>query len=295
MQLALRGRDFQASAISPLVEMGAYEALWLQKGASFKSLADRFRDNEGALPSDLVEEGIAKEHGLRVLDILRSSGISDFGVRVHGAGEYPKKLRDARHPIELLYYQGWWDLVETRCVAVVGTRNPSKEGVARAERLSRLLVDNEFTVVSGLAKGIDTVAHTTAIERGGRTIAVLGTPLSQTYPKQNECLQKRIGEEFLLISQVPVLKYMQAKNPRVNSYFFPERNVTMSALTEATVIVEAGETSGTLYQAKAAIDQGRKLFILESCFHKENLTWPKKFAGMGAIRVQDFDDIIQNL
>ena len=275
--------------------MGAYEALWLRKGATFKSIADLFRDNEGAVPSDFVEETVAVEHAERVLPILREDGISDFGVRVHGAGEYPGKLRDAKHPIELLYYQGWWDLVETKCVAIVGTRSPSEEGVARAKKLVKCLAADGVTIVSGLARGIDTVAHTTAVEEGGKTIAVLGTPLNRVYPKENAGLQQRLGDKFLLISQVPVLKYLQAKNPRVNSYFFPERNVTMSALTQGTVIVEAGETSGTLYQARAAMEQGRKLFILDSCFRQPKLTWPAKFAGEGAVRVRDYDDIRTHL
>lgn len=295
MQLPLKSDDFQSRALSPFTEMGAYEALWLRKGATFKSIADLFRDNEGAVPSDFVEETVAVEHAERVLPILREDGISDFGVRIHGAGEYPGKLRDAKHPIELLYYQGWWDLVETKCVAIVGTRSPSEEGVARAKKLVKCLAADGVTIVSGLARGIDTVAHTTAVEEGGKTIAVLGTPLNRVYPKENAGLQQRLGDKFLLISQVPVLKYLQAKNPRVNSYFFPERNVTMSALTQGTVIVEAGETSGTLYQARAAMEQGRKLFILDSCFRQPKLTWPAKFAGEGAVRVRDYDDIRTHL
>lgn len=294
MQQALKATDFESRAISPLLEMGAYEALWLRKGASFKSIAEIFRENLGAVPSDFVSEAEALDCARRVMDALNSDGVEDFGVRVHGAGEYPDKLRDARHPIELLYYRGWWDLVETPCIAVVGTRNPSKDGVSRAARLTRCLVEDGYTVVSGLAKGIDTTAHTVAIEAGGKTIAVLGTPLSQSYPKSNADLQRRLGDEFLLVSQVPVLNYMRAKDPRVNRHFFPERNVTMSALTQGTVIVEAGETSGTLYQARAALHQGRKLFILDSCFLR-GLNWPEKLQGQGAIRVTDYGDIQANL
>lgn len=294
MQLALKPQDFRSRAISPMLEMGAYEALWLRKGASFKSLADMFSENLGAVPSDFVTEEEALQRAAQVVEFMRDAGVLDFGVRVHGAGEYPRPLRDARHPVELLYYRGWWDLVETPGIAVVGTRNPSKEGVARVKRLTNRLVEDGYTIVSGLAKGVDTVAHSTAIKAGGRTIAVLGTPLNRSYPKENAELQRRLGDEFLLISQVPVLRYMQAKDPRVNSYFFPERNVTMSALTLATVIVEAGETSGTLYQARAALEQGRKLFILESCFHR-GLSWPEKLQRQGAIRVADYDDIMANL
>lgn len=293
-QLALKANGFEDRAVSPLLELGAYEALWLRKATSFKSIADLFRKNLGAVPSDFVPEGEVFECARQVLEVMRRDDVPNFGVRVHGAGEYPAKLRDARHPIEFLYYRGWWDLVETPCVAIVGTRNPSEDGVARAARIARHLVTDGYTVVSGLAKGIDRVAHTTAIEQGGKTIAVLGTPLNRVYPKENTDLQRWLGDEFLLISQVPVLKYMLAKDPRVNSYFFPERNVTMSALTIGTVIVEAGETSGTLYQARAAMQQGRKLFILDSCFRR-GLTWPNKFAEQGAVRVRDYDDIRTNL
>lgn len=294
VQLALKTNDFRSSAISPLKEMGAYEALWLRKGTSFKSLAEMFRKNLAAIPSDFVSEVEASECANRVLAVMSDAGVRDFGVRVHGAGEYPSKLRDAKYPIELLYYRGWWDLVETPAVAIVGTRKPSREGIARAKRLAKSFVKDGYTVVSGLAKGIDTAAHTAAIDAGGRTIAVLGTPLTSVYPRENVDLQRQIGDDFLLVSQVPVLRHRQAKDPRVNRHFFPERNVTMSALTLGSVIVEAGETSGTLYQARAALDQGRKLFVLDNCFQR-GLNWPEKLLKQGAIRVADFEDIRANL
>jgi DNA processing protein len=158
----------------------------------------------------------------------------------------------------------------------------------------RELVGQDYTIVSGLAQGVDTVAHTTAIENKGRTIAVIGTPISEVYSRENAELQRRIAEEFLLVSQVPVLRY-KAQTPKWNKLFFPERNKTMSALTEATIIVEAGETSGTLIQARAALQQGRKLFILESNFGKDNLTWPEIYEKQGAIRVRHVDDILYAL
>lgn len=276
--------------ISPRRELGAYEALWLEQGATFKTLANLFAKNPGSLPSDLIDERTADACADRVLKSLKAAGVHHFGVRIHQAGDYPPKLRDARHPVELLYYQGAWELTETRSVAVVGSREASEDGVRRAGRLARELVDRGFTVVSGLAKGIDTAAHTAAIERNGRTIAVIGTPLGIAYPKGNADLQKRIANEFLLVSQVPVLRYANQAVPQ-NRLFFPERNATMSALTEATIIVEAGETSGTLTQARAAIHQGRKLFILDSCFDRKDITWPARFAAEGAIRVRTPNDI----
>lgn len=281
-------------AVSPLKEMGAYEALWAKQETTFRSLADRFREFPDALPSDLVPEYEAKYFADVVLQLLHKADITQFGVRIHRAGEYPRKLRDAEDPVELLYYRGWWDLAETRAVAVVGTRKPSAEGIKRTARLVVDLVKDGFTIVSGLARGIDTAAHRTAIESHGRTIAVIGTPLTHAYPKQNFALQEHIAKEFLLVTQVPVYRYSK-QDYRRNRSFFPERNITMSALTEGTIIVEAGQTSGTLIQARAALQQGRKLFILNNCFENPLLNWPQRLEAMGAIRVRRYEDIAKHL
>ena len=286
--------DFEALAVSPYNEMGAYEALWSEPSTTFKSLSERFAKLPGKMPTDLVSIEKARACAEFVKKRFEEAEIGRFGVQVHGAGEYPVKLRDAAHPVELLYYQGWWSLVYSRSVAVVGARKPSRDGLARTKRITRKLVADDFTVVSGLAAGVDRMAHETAIEENGRTIAVIGTPLSHTYPKENSALQRDISKRFLLISQVPVKRY-ELQDYRRNRYFFPERNITMSALTEATIIVEAGDTSGTLIQARAALRQGRKLFILDSCFRNPRLTWPARFAAKGAIRVNEYEDLQQHL
>src|SRR6185312_14487485 len=117
-----------------------------------------------------------------------------------------------------------------------------------------------------------------------------GTPLGEVYPHENAELQETIATDYLLISQVPVLRYGKQAPPQ-NRLFFPERNVTMSALTEGTIIVEAGDTSGTLTQARAALHQRRKLFILDSCFNRSDITWPARFEAEGAVRVRTPDDI----
>jgi DNA processing protein len=292
-ELALEGMDFASRAISPLRELGAYEALWDKPETTFKTLSEKFAARPDALPSDFVPATKAREYADFVQRRFQEAEVTRYGVRVHGAGEYPQKLRDAAHPIELLYYQGWWDLADSRSVAVVGTRKPTPDGIARTRKLVKALVKDNFTIVSGLAAGVDTVAHETAIAEGGRTIAVIGTPLSHSYPRENAARQRKIASEFLLISQVPVKRY-ERQDYRKNRLFFPERNITMSALTEATIIVEAGETSGTLIQARAALHQGRKLFILDNCFHR-GLSWPQKFADKGAVRVVDYDDIRKHL
>ncbi|MEZ2409109.1 DNA-processing protein DprA [Bosea sp. RCC_152_1] len=295
MSLIARKVDGPAVApISPGREIGAYEAMWLEPGATFKTIADRFAVDPTAMPSDFVSPGQATDCLRQVRERFAAAGIKQYGIRINHAGEYPRKLRDARHPVELLYYRGNWELTETRCVAVVGSREPSEDGADLARQIAHGLVKHDITVVSGLAKGIDTAAHLGAMEAGGRTIAVVGTPLGAVYPRENELLQERIARDFLLITQVPALRYAK-QNPNQNRLFFPERNVTMSALTEATIIVEAGETSGTLIQARAALHQKRKLFILDSAFRRPDLTWPTRFEKQGAIRVRSFKELMTHL
>lgn len=294
LELDFSAPERVALGISPQREMGAYEALWDEEGASFKTISEKLSRRADTVPSDLVDPDRVNRYWELVSAAMARAKVRHFGVRVFGAGEYPAKLRDADHPIALLYYRGWWDLVNSRCVAVVGTRSPSEDGQKRARRITRALVKDGFTIVSGLARGIDRVAHETAINSGGRTIAVIGTPLNHAYPAENRDLQDQIARDFLLISQVPVKRW-QSQGPKQNRMFFPERNITMSALTEATIIIEAGETSGTLVQARHALKQKRKLFILDSCFKNPSITWPHRFEDEGAIRVREYADIERHL
>ncbi|WGL99176.1 DNA-protecting protein DprA [Arsenophonus sp. aPb] len=294
MQLDFSSLDSFERAISPFEEMAAYEALWSEQGATFRTIADKFRKYPDTVPSEMVPKNTRKEFKSILRDILDQFQVKNFGVRIHGANEYPEKLRDAKHPIEVFYYQGWWDLVNTPSIAVVGSRKVSEEGKKRTRKLVKCLIEDNFTIVSGLAEGVDTEAHRTALNLGGNTIAIIGTPLSHFYPKQNIELQKQIRENYLLISQVPFKRYLD-QDYRANRLFFPERNATMSALSEATIIVEASDTSGTLTQARAALDQGRKLFILDSCFQNSKISWPAKYEARGAIRVKDYQDIKDNL
>ncbi|MGD0664997.1 MAG: DNA-processing protein DprA [Rhabdochlamydiaceae bacterium] len=278
--------------ISPLQEFLAYEALWDRPDSNFRSLALQLHDYPARLVSTLIEPEMIDTYKKQLLPVIRD--LPNFGIRVYGDGEFPQRLKDARHPINILYYQGDWNLTYSPSVAVVGTRNPTQEGIRRTEYLVKRLTQDNIVIVSGLAKGIDTAAHLTAIQNGGFTIAVIGTPLNCYYPLENKELQNKIASDHLLISQVPFSRYLR-QTYRENRLFFPERNITMSALTDATIIVEAGETSGTLIQARAALDQGRKLFILENNFLNPALTWPKKYQEKGAIRVKDYDEIREHL
>lgn len=139
--------------ISPLREMGAYEALWAQQNATFKTIADCFRKNPGSIPSDLVREEEIQGTLQHVLEKIDRANIHDYGVRIHGSGDYPERLRDAVHPIEFFYYRGWWDLIESpKRVAIVGSRNPSDEGVRRAKKIVKMLVEDGYTIGEYLLK-----------------------------------------------------------------------------------------------------------------------------------------------
>jgi DNA processing protein len=159
-------------------------------------------------------------------------------------------------------------------VSIVGSRKASPEGISRAKTLAKTIVSRGGIVVSGLAEGIDTAAHTGAINAGGQTVAVIGTPLDQTYPKANAELQEKIATEHLLISQFPIGYPSMPKN-------FVLRNRTMALISDATVIVEASEKSGTIHQGWEAIRLGRPLFVMESLLNK-NLKWVNEFLDYGA-------------
>ena len=175
-----------------------------------------------------------------------------------------------------LHYAGDLGLLSRPCVSIVGSRQATSQGRARATRLARELVERGVIVVSGLAKGIDTAAHLSTLESGGKTVAVIGTPLSKAYPAENKQLQETIWREHLLISPF-------AENTQVHPSNFPQRNKIMAAISDATVIVEAEDNSGTLHQAVACQELGRWLFILKSVV--ENQAWPKRFLHIKNTRI----------
>lgn len=173
-------------------------------------------------------------------------------------------------------------------VSIVGSREASPVGLQRAMRLARELVAHRVVIVSGLARGIDTAAHKGAIEAGGRTIAVLGTPLDQVYPKENRGLQDLLMREHLVISQYAPGSPIQRAN-------FPRRNRTMALLSHATVIVEAGDTSGSLSQGWEALRLGRPLFIMRSLAEDKALRWPGEMLGYGAQILVETEEVLDVL
>ena len=160
-------------------------------------------------------------------------------------------------------------------VSVIGSREASDPGLSRARSLARVLVQHDVLVVSGLAAGIDTAAHQGTMDAGGHTVAVLGTPVDQAYPRENADLQAQIAAGHLLVSQFAPGTPIAPRN-------FPMRNRTMALLTDATIIVEASERSGTVYQGWEALRLGRSLFLLENVATDPRLTWPARMISSGA-------------
>jgi len=202
-------------------------------------------------------------------ELVRISTLEDLisGIRTVTPEQQARLQADSR-----VWCVGDLSLLQRKCVAIVGTREVSPDGAARSRRLARELAMAGVIVVSGLAKGIDTEALTAAVDAGGRVIAVIGTPIDRAYPAENKRLQERIYREHLLISQF-------APGERVFPTNFPERNKLMAALSDATAIIEAGDTSGTLHQAAECGRLGRWLFIAKSVVDNPVLQWPKRFLG----------------
>lgn len=280
------------NSISPKEEMIAFETLWAIDDMSEKKFANLFKENE--LPSEVISKKFANLSLKPEIEKYLERFKDEFSVAVLDDFQYPKKLQDAEYPIELFYYKGNIDLINKRCISVVGSRQCSNEGIKRTKKLVKMLVKQGFVIVSGLARGIDTAAMETVIEEGGQMIGVIGTPINEYYPKENKALQDTVAKQHLLISHVPFYRY-KIEPFAARKYYFPRRNKTMSAISEGTVIVEASDTSGTLTQARAALQQKRKLFILNTCFENKRIKWPATYARKGAIRVRELEDILINL
>ena len=190
-----------------------------------------------------------------------------------------------------LFVAGEVDLLRVgRRVSVVGSRKASSVGTQRTRLLVRELVDRDIVVVSGLAEGIDTAAHVAALEFKGRTIAVLGTPLNVCYPAANSDLKQRIESDHAVVSQFP-------NGTPINRRNFPLRNRTMALLTDATIIVEASENSGTRHQGWEALRLGRDVFILENVADNPALSWPSEMIKYGAQTLTrgNLTQILENL
>jgi len=193
------------------------------------------------------------------------------------------------HAPKALWASGRTDLLRDGArVAVVGSRRASALGLARATRLADYLARRGVVVLSGLAAGIDSAAHRAAITAGGGTIAVLGTPLDRVYPAENRALQEEIASRHLAISEF-------APGSTVRPSNFVRRNRTIALLAHASVIVEAGESSGSLSQGWETLRLGRLLFLLSSVVRDPRLRWPAQMLEHGAIELSRPEGVLDHL
>lgn len=201
--------------------------------------------------------------------------------------DYPANLRVIYNLPPFLFYRGHLTREDARSVAVVGTRDASEKGIERARKMAGLLTQHEVTVLSGLARGIDTAAHEETLACGGRTIAVLGTGILRCYPKENAGLAERIAQSGALVSQ-----FWPSQPP--TGYNFPRRNVVTSGMSQGTVVIEASETSGAKMQARLALEHGKRVFLVSRLVTSQ--PWAQRYvAERGAIEIHSVEDVLTRL
>lgn len=217
-------------------------------------------------------------------DILASRGGAPFEAK-----QLDLMFGGERQRSKEIFYAGNLDCLTAPAVAIVGTRKVSPEGAARARKLARGLAGSGVAVVSGLAEGVDTEALNAAIAAGGRVAAVIGTPINKAYPAKNAALQEQIYRDHLLISQFPV-------GARTFKSNFPERNRLMAAVSDATVVIEASDSSGTLHQSAECQRLGRWLFIAKSVVDNPALAWPERFLPYEkCVVLERVEDVLERL
>jgi len=284
--------------LAPWLALGRVKGLG---GVGFKKLASSFADPTEAFFASSAElsqvEGLHRE----VIDgLLNFSGwdeidnelrrIRDAGVEIvrFTSSEYPARLRMIADPPPFLYIKGALKVEDDRAVAIVGSRSASDYGRRVARGLARGLASLGFTVVSGMARGIDGSAHESALQAGGRTIAVLGSGVERAYPPEHEGLYRRISENGAVLSELPV-------GTRPMAFNFPARNRLISGLSLGVVVVEATEKSGSLITAALALEQGREVFAVPGAAGASRSRGAHQLIRQGAKLVETVNDIIEEI
>lgn len=205
-----------------------------------------------------------------------------------GDPRYPELLLQTGDPPLLLYVQGRVELLRSRCIAIVGSRNPTAQGADNARAFAEHLGRAGFTVVSGLALGIDGAAHNGALASESGTIAVVGTGLDRVYPRAHRDLAHRIATGGLLVSEFPLGTPPLGVN-------FPQRNRIIAGLSLGTLVVEAALGSGSLITAAQAVDAGREVFAIPGSIHSPLSRGCHALIKQGAKLVETADDVIDEL
>ncbi|MGC8976317.1 MAG: DNA-processing protein DprA [Candidatus Ratteibacteria bacterium] len=244
---------------------------------------------------EIVELGISKNTAEKIvrwenlplkeeIDYIKNEGI---GVLTLDDPSYPTLLKEIYDPPFLLYFKGNLNF-NLLSISIVGTRTPSSYGLKMAEKFASELASLGITIVSGLARGIDTASHIGALRVGGRTVGVLGSGFKNFYPPENRKLEKDIIKDGAIITEFP-------SNTLPEKYNFPKRNRIISGLSKAVIVIEAGPKSGALITANFALEQGRDVFALPGRVDTLYSKGTNKLLKEGAILVENIEDILEAL
>ena len=218
--------------------------------------------------------------------------IAAVNARYHtlhpGDADYPELLQQIPDPPETLYVNGNVDVLHLPAIAIVGSRNPTRGGVRNAHDFAEHLGKTGFTIVSGLAQGIDTAAHRGALDAGAPTVAFLGTGIDRVYPASNRDLAHEIAANGALVSEYPAGAHPEA-------WHFPRRNRLISGTSLGTLVIEAARRSGSLITARLAGEQGREVFALPGSIHNPMARGCHRLIRSGAKLVETADDILAEL
>ena len=263
-------------------------------------LIEQFRSPLGvfrASESDLVAAGVAGSQARSIASGCSFEDAVEQHQRVLSTGtvmipitdeRYPEKLRSIFDPPLILFARGRIQLLESICIGVVGTRRATPYGLAASERLSSDLAAGGITIVSGLARGIDTAAHRAVLSQKGNTIAVLGCGVDLVYPSENKKLAAEIMAQGLVLSEFPMGAPPYPQN-------FPVRNRIISGLSSGVIVVEGAQYSGSSITARLAMDQGREVFAVPGNITSKMSWGPNLLIKQGAKLVQDWNDVVQEL
>ncbi len=267
--------------------------------AEYKSLMMRFGDvdqivKQGA--SRLCDAGLTEKKADAIASPdrrLLKAGLDWLDGENHHllpcvGDDCPELLRAIAGPPLLLYINGKPDALHLPSLAIIGSRNPTRGGVRNAVEFARHLARCGFSIVSGLAQGIDTAAHRGALDAGGSTVAFLGHGIDRVYPAANHSLAHEIAERGALVTEYPL-------GAPPDKRHFPERNRLISGLSLGVLVVEAARRSGTLITARLAAEQGREVFALPGSIHNPLARGCHRLIRQGAKLVETAADIVDEL
>ncbi len=271
---------------TPFDELVAFEML--------ATLPDMTRSRLSALlagrtPACALDDVIEDKAVLGRIRPLVARRLGTFLTCWAGAPGFPPRLLQAPDALPFTYYRGNLEAFDLPAVSLVGSHDASAVGCADARSLGAVLAHARTCLVMGMAAGIDTAALNGVLKGRGGVIGVLGTPIDRYRPKENRELQDEVGNQHLLITQVPLLGFDGAQGD-VHRTFLRERNVTMAALADTTVIIEAHEQSGTRVQAEAGLAMGRKVILLERVCGE--VSWAQGLLDRGAMRASSVDETV---